>query len=75
MSKQKIKAIFKKFLFYGDPNQTKETVREMYDVLILSDEEITPEQRQRYTITCQNVEELMDDISALSKKILRKKNN
>ena len=73
MSKQKIKEVFKEFLLDADPEEAKEILREMYDFIMLSEEEISPEQRQQFTLTCNSVEKLMDDISNLSKKILRKK--
>lgn len=73
MPKQKIKAIIRKFLFFIDPSETKETVREMYDFIMLSDDEISTKQRKRFTLTCMQIEELMNDISSISKKVLRKK--
>ena len=73
MAKQKIKRIFRKFLSDANPADTKKTIREMYDFIMLSDEEISPEQRQDFTLTCYSVEKLMDDVSSVSKKMLRKK--
>lgn len=73
MAKRKTKEILRKFILDVDPCKTKEIVREMHDFIMLTDEDISTEQRRDFTLTCQSVERLMNDISAISKKLLRKK--
>ena len=69
MLKQKLKAIIANFISFEEPASVKETVREMYDIIMLSEQEISVEQRKRFTHTCMNLEELMSGLNAITKKL------
>ena len=73
MSKQKIKAIIKNFLFINHPIKTKKVIREMYDTVMLSDTEISVKQRQDFTFVCSQIERLLSDINRIDKKERKKR--
>lgn len=68
----KIKAIVRDFLLLNDPYRVKHSVREMYNITMLSENEITTEERQDFTLHCMELEAFLDELGAFNKKMCKK---
>ncbi len=72
MPKQKIKAIVNRFLKGNDPEDVKESLQEMYHLTMMSEHEISSEDRQSLAYYCREMIDFLNELSDLNKTIREK---
>lgn len=71
MSKRKIKEIIQSFLKGNDPECVKESLQEMYHLTMMSEYDISTDERQNFTYYCKEMINLLNELSYIHKKIIK----